>query len=900
LSLSPGVRLGPYEILSPLGAGGMGEVYRAADTKLKREVAIKVLPESLAQDPERLARFEREAQVLASLNHPHVAAIYGVEDSTSVKALVMELVDGTTLQDRLDSGPIAVEEALPIAKQIAEALEAAHEKGIVHRDLKPANVKITPDGVVKVLDFGLAKALDPAASGSSPDLSHSPTITMQATAAGVILGTAAYMSPEQARGSRVDKRADIWAFGVVLWEMLTGKRLFHGETVSDTLAAVLRADVDFASLPKTVPSEIRRLLRRCLERNPKNRLHDIADARIALDEIERGSSTGEAPSPTAAAPPRHSLIAWTLAAFLALLAGFFAWEWLSRPRPRKEPLTAFALALPEGVSIPQSEAPVVSMSPDGRTIVFAATDATGQRLYRRSLGEVAIAPIAGTEGAADPVISPDGKVVAFVAGQKLETIPISGGTPTVVADSPADRGIAWMPDGRILFSPSFDTGLMQVSSTGGTPVAVTKPDPKRNERSHRWPEVLPGGKAVIFSIGVLESPGDYDISPVAAVDLATGREKILVKATRMARFVAPDHLLFQRKLKLYSVRFDPKTLSILSAPEVVLEGVGGEVSSGAGYFAASQDGTLTCVPATALGSESQIVLVSRDGTAKPLPLPDRPYHFPRFSPDGKRIAFSAGSGPGASFLGTNDDVWTYDLASRSLNRLTFDSHDLHPIWSPDGRWIAYASASGTPSKIERKPSDGNGSAQAVWQLDAPLIPDDWSPGSASLLVTSLGEASHVKISEWLVPIEGAEKPHLLFPGEAASWGARLSPDGRYVAYTSLTSGSNSIFVRTFPPGAGRWQVSTETGMMPVWDHDGHELYYVHGDQMMTADVHAGRSFEAGPPRVLFTGPFDTRTAPIANFDVSPDGRTFLMIRPVGGAKPTRRIRVLLNFGDSLE
>ncbi|MGH9443962.1 MAG: protein kinase domain-containing protein, partial [Thermoanaerobaculia bacterium] len=450
MSLVSGTRLGLYEILSPLGAGGMGEVYRARDSKLKREVAIKVLPEALGQDPERLARFELEAQVLASLNHPHIAAIYGVEDSTPVKALVMELVDGTTLQDRMESGPIPVEEALPIARQIAEALEAAHEKGIVHRDLKPANVKITSDGVVKVLDFGLAKALDTSEAGSSPDMSHSPTITYPATAAGMILGTAAYMSPEQARGSKVDKRADIWAFGVVLWEMLTGKRLFQGETISDTLAAVLRADVDLAAMPPSTPPAIRRLLRRCLDRNPKNRLHDIADARIVLDEVERGSALEPAAGTTAAAVVPHSRIAWPLAAILAVAAAFFAWKWLAAPVPPRSPVTAFTVTLPESARIPQSESPVVAISEDGRIAVFVGADSTGQRLYRRFMDRVEIAPIAGTEGAADPALSPDGKFVAFVSGNKLKTIPLTGGTATVLVDSPADRGIAWGTNGRIL------------------------------------------------------------------------------------------------------------------------------------------------------------------------------------------------------------------------------------------------------------------------------------------------------------------------------------------------------------------------------------------------------------------------------------------------------------------
>ncbi|MGH9444053.1 MAG: hypothetical protein ACRD16_17455, partial [Thermoanaerobaculia bacterium] len=449
----------------------------------------------------------------------------------------------------------------------------------------------------------------------------------------------------------------------------------------------------------------------------------------------------------------------------------------------------------------------------------------------------------------------------------------------------------------ILFTPSFNTGLMEIPAIGGTPRVATTPDPKRSERSHRWPQILPDGKTVIVTVGVVASPGNYDASPVAAVDLVTGREKILIKAARMARYVPPDHLVFQRDTKLYSVRFDPKSLSVLSTPSTVLSGVGGEVSSGAGYFAVSRNGTLLDVPASPLGDESEIVLVSREGKITPLPLPSRPYHYPRFSPDVNRIAFSAGSGPGGSFLGTDDDIWTYDRSSRSLNRLTFDNHNLAPIWSPDGKWIAYTSSGGEVHGILRKPSDGNGPAQVVWPTENPVIANEWTRDGARLIVSSVD----LKIGLWLVPASGKSKPELLFPGADAEqvWGARLSPDGRFLAYTSFGSGSNVVFVQTFPPGAGKWQVSPDDGVMPVWGKDGRELFYARGDQMMAVEVRQGSTFEAGPPRELFAGPFSLRTAPLTNYDVSPDGQTFLMIRPAGNAGVNRQMQVLLHFADSL-
>jgi serine/threonine-protein kinase len=872
----------------------MGEVYQAHDTKLGRDVAIKVLPANFVNDPERLSRFQREARMLAALNHPNIATIYGLEQSGGLTCLVMELVSGETLADRVKAGPLPIEEVLKIGVQIAEALEAAHEKNIIHRDLKPANVKVTPEGKVKVLDFGLAKAFE--GDLANGDMANSPTLSRGATMQGVILGTAAYMSPEQARGKAADKRADIWSFGVVLYEMLTGKRLFHGETVSDTLAAVLTRDPDWSALPPAVPSMVRTLLRRCLARDPRKRLHDIADARIDLEESPAEPMEAEGNSARGRSG-RGARPGWLVAAATALLAGFLAWKRLSTPAMPHPPVTAFGVALPEGVGIPRADAPVLALSRDGRTLVVAAGDAAGQRLYRRSMGRVEIAPIEGTQGADDPVISPDGKFVAFVAGQKLKTVPITGGTPTVLCDSPADRGIAWSADGRIFFSRSFDTGLMQIPATGGTPTAATKPDLKADERSHRWPDVLPGGKAVLFTVGMLGSPGSYDGSPIAAVDLATGREKILVKGARMARFVPPNHLLFQRESKLYSVRFDPATLSVLSDPAVVFEGVGGETSSGAGYFSVADDGTLSYAPDNALAQDSEIVMVSRSGSATPLPLPARSYHYPRFSPDGKRIAFSAGTGPSASFLGTDDDVWTYDLSSKSLNRLTFEGHDLHPVWSPDARWVAYTSAGGPMLGIQRKLSAGNGSPESVWQQSDPRIVNGWTADGMNLVVTSMGRT----IGLWLVPASGKGNPSLLLsdPGGEESWGARLSPDGKYIAYTSFASGNNVVFVQTFPPGGGKWQVSPDNGMMPVWRQDGRELFYVQGDRMMAADVQPGSAFSAGPPRVLFSGPYDTRTAPVDNFDVSPDGQTFLMVRRAGPSRLVSQVDVVLHFGDSL-
>ncbi len=493
MTLTIGSRLGPYEILSPLGAGGMGEVYRARDGKLNRDVAIKVLPEAVAEDPERLARFQREAQVLASLNHPHIAAIYGLEKSGEVEALVLELVEGETLAERMAAGPIPVDEAVAIARQIAEALEGAHERGIVHRDLKPANVKVTPEGKVKVLDFGLAKAL--TGDRSSPDQTHSPTLTAAATQAGVVIGTAAYMSPEQARGKSVDKRADIWAFGAVLYEMLSGRKAFEGETVSDTLAAVLKTDPDWRALPPETPAPVRRVLRRCLDRDARTRFHDIADARVEMDEAAEPAAAGAAP--VLVARPHGNRAAWAVAALLAVAGAVGWWRALSAPKPAAAARTAFAMAIPEGDVISYDDTPILALSRDGRRLAYAAERAGARGLFLRTLGEIEPRPLEGTTGARGPFFSPDGQWIGFFAeGGRLKKAPVAGGPPqTIFEGVNSQRGAVWADDDTIILTADYAAGLSRVSARGGKLEPLTKVDASKGERTHRWPDVCRAARA---------------------------------------------------------------------------------------------------------------------------------------------------------------------------------------------------------------------------------------------------------------------------------------------------------------------------------------------------------------------------------------------------------------------
>ena len=884
MTLAPGTRLGPYEIAVPIGAGGMGEVYRAKDTRLGRDVAIKVLPAAFGQDPERLARFEREARLLASLNHSNIAHIYGFEsasldDGAKVHFLAMELVAGEDLSQRLKGGAIPVDEAILIAKQIAEALEEAHEKTIVHRDLKPANIKLTPDGKVKVLDFGLAKAYAAdSTSGSAPEVSHSPTMTRQGTEAGMILGTAAYMSPEQARGKALDKRADIWAFGVVLYEMLTGTRLFAGETVSDVLAAVLRAEVDWKALPPGVPLELRRLLGRCLERDPKNRLHDIADARITIDEVLRGGP-GLAPATSAIGPAqgRRTLLPWAVAALAIVIAIGLGLRSTRTPAATARPLTAFGVLVPAEHLLTKSQLPILDISRDGRTLVFVAEGKESASIFRRAFDRMALTRVEGTDGAENPVLSPDGRWIAFFAGGKLRKISIEGGTSVVMADALAPRGLNWTPDGSLVFSPLYTGGIFRVSASGGEPIPVTKVDPAKGERSHRWPQVLPDGRTLIFTVGNAESPGEYDASNVEAQRLDTGERRTILKGARMARYTASGYLLFQRGQTLLAVRFDPASLQVSGEPFTVQEGVGGDQSSGSGYFSVSDQGALAVVPESAIPKTRVLVLVDQAGRETAVDTPPASFFHPRFSPDARQIAVAIGSGSAG-----DDDVYTLDLTSQRMQRLTFGQGHGFPLWSPDGKRILFTNGRAGETGMGMKASDGSGEDIVLLKSSEFHLPDSWHPDGRRLAVTDATRSIDIRI---LDTAQGGKMTPLFASPSAGESAAAFSPDGRYIAYQTTETGTDEVVVETFPPGGGKWQISTSGGTMPVWARDGKALYFASGQSLMAADVDTRGVFRPGIPRVLFTGPYELRTVIQRNYDIGPDGRFVMVKRQLGSQMP---------------
>jgi eukaryotic-like serine/threonine-protein kinase len=882
MTLASGTKLGSYEILSPLGAGGMGEVYRARDPKLNRDVAIKVLPESVAGDTERLARFQREAQLLAALNHAHIAGIYGLEKSGDLEALVLELVEGDTLAERIASGPIPVDEALAVARQIAEALEAAHEKGIVHRDLKPANVKITPDGKVKVLDFGLAKALNQDGS-SSPDVTRSPTLTAAATQAGVVIGTAAYMSPEQARGKGVDKRADIWAYGAVVYEMLTGSKAFDGETVSDVLAAVLRADIDWSALPRDTPASVRRVLRRCLDRDPKTRFHDIADARLELDE-----KLETAAAPAATDVRRHSPAPWLLAlAAVALLAGIGWWRAL-RPRPVAAGTgIAFAVTLPETDQIPFDDMPVLDVSRDGTKVVFLADHDGKRQLFLRTRERIEAKPIGGADGGTSPFFSPDGRWVAFFADGRLKKVPIEGGAATALADAPNNRGGVWLDDDSIVYSPDFTVGLSRISARGGKPEVLTTVDAKAGERTHRWPTHLPGSSAVVFTIGMMTGPGNYDDARIAIWEPETRKIRKLYEGGSMARYVPSGHLVFVRNETLFALPFDAAGRRVTGDPVALNDRVSTDPSSGVAYVAFGADGTAAMVPTEGVATGRSIVLTDRAGKPRSVSAPARPYHYPRLSPDGKHVAVSIGPGHGNS-----DDVWTVDVETGALTRLSFGdgNGNYYPIWSNDGRRIAFSSDRAHQG-IYLRNADGSGEEEPLHPNARPELPADWSRDGSSIAVTQNFPTTDILTVSWPDRKETPFEPNASCPV--------FSPDGRWIAYTVLAPGSPSqILVRPVSGAGGKVQITSDRGAYPIWTDQG--LVFMNDKKVMTVDVQTQPTFKVGAIRELFdAGPYDRGSLPLRNFDVTRDGQTFVFVTGLAG-RDWRQVNVLLDWASALE
>ena len=923
MALTPGTRLGVYDVLAAIGAGGMGQVWRARDTKLNRDVALKVLPDSFAHDPERLARFTREAQTLASLNHPHIAAVYGLEESHGVRALVMELVEGDDLSQRIARGAIPLDEALPIARQIAEALEAAHEQGIIHRDLKPANIKVKADGTVKVLDFGLAKALDPAAA-SSPEAMNSPTITSPAhlrqgygaagTEAGIVLGTAAYMSPEQASGKVVDKRADVWSFGVVLLEMLTGRRLFDGETMAHTLAEVLRGPLDFSRLPADTPMAIRDLLRRCLTRDVKKRTRDIGDARIAIDEAMTSAADGMAAGLAEAgrhiATPASSgrqMLPWAVAATLGagLLAVLGLWAPWRAEAPVDRPLVRLDVDLGADVSLPASSgggrgvgASSVAISPDGARLVFAS--GTPAKLFIRRLDQAKAVELPGTQGASAPVFSPDGQWVAFLSGDKAHKISVDGGAVVPLGgEGNAIHRPKWGDDGGVLMGGQNLTRF----PTGGSPPEIVA-ELRLGELSLVEPQMLPGDTAILFAT---DHPGPVDKTNIEVVTLADRQRKVLVQGGASPRYLATSngagHLVYVNGATLFALPFDVKTLTTRGAAVPIVDDVAHDDYIGNGQFDVSRTGTLVYRRALG-GAQTLRTLQWVDAAGKRVPLLAKPgvYQELRLSPDGARIAVSVADG-------RRQDVWVYDTQRDATTRLTFgDATYRYPTWSPDGRAIAL-SAVGTGLQIVR--ADGAGQAQALTETKAVQYPWSFSPDGTRLAYYELTPQGDRQI--WTIPLEdhggqwksGTPEPFL--KSSSTETAPSISPDGRWLAYQSNESGTTEVYVRTFPASAsgpgGKWLISNNGGSSPRWSRSRRDLVYQSGDQILTvAYAVKGEAFLAERPTVWIPTLGAVASGTAGLWDLAPDGKRVVVVTPAGSAEALTQehhVVFLQNFFDEL-
>ena len=880
MSLSTGARLGPYEVIAPLGAGGMGEVYRARDTKLAREVALKVLPDLFVADAERVARFEREAKTLASLNHPNIAAIYGLADG----ALVMELVEGPTLAERIAQGPIPVDDALAIARQIAEALEAAHEHGIIHRDLKPANIKLRPDGAVKVLDFGLAKTLGgtETASSSAPALlSLSPTMASPGVSAvGSVVGTAAYMAPEQAKGRGADKGSDVWAFGCVLYEMLTGRRAFEGEDLSDTLAAVLRGEPDWAQLPPAAPPALIRLLRRMLERDRRRRIADVAVVAYVLEELRTGADAGTAP----VRRRLHVMLAAAAAVVVAAVAGSVV-AWNAAPSP---PAPVVRFDVTPAQETPLSVGPAganMAISPDSTKLVYHIVQVGTSVLELRRLDRGESQSLPSTEAAVHPAFSPDSSTIAFVRDGKLHALPLDAKGAVTVCDVQNVFGVSWAQADTIVYAQTGQNGgLYRVRSTGGRPEAFAVPDRKAGEQEYVDPEMLPDGSAVLFTV----IPRTAAQVRLTVRSLRTGEQKTLIEGASSARYLSTGHIAYVQGGALMVSGFDASALALTGAAIQVLDGLAtkGNITSN---FSVSRNGALAYIPGSAITYVSQFIWMDRNGRSSTPAVPemlDYP-RYPRLAGDGRRLAATLGPANGGN-------IWVYDLggATQAL-KLTFTAHNIRPMWSPDGRRIAFESTrDGLARNLFVLPSDASVSeAERIVANERNKGARAWSPDGSVLMYMESGDETRTDL--WLYDFAQKKSgPWLQTPFNEDE--PSFSPDGRWVAYVTDQTGQSEVWVRPFPGPGAPVRVSNAGGHDPVWARNGKELFYQEGVKLMSAEVSAmAPALQLRAPRLLFAGGFISwqPNAP-GTYDVAADGR-FLMIAP--SSAESQRVNVVLNW-----
>ena len=893
-------RIGCYSVTAKIGEGGMGEVYQARDTKLDRDVALKVLPEAFTSDPDRLARFEREAKVLASLNHPNIGSIYGLEEAEGVKALVLELIEGPTLADRIKQGPIPIDDALPIAKQIAEALEAAHEQGVIHRDLKPANIKVKDDGTVKVLDFGLAKAFQPDAGDASASMSPTISLTAAATQMGMVIGTAAYMAPEQAKGLPVDKRADIWAYGAVLFEMLTGKKLFDAGDVSEMLASVLVKDPDISRIGNDVPAHIRSVVRQCLVKDPKERLRDIGDVRLAMKgtcETAVATISEPAAAPTLQVWQRPVSVLGGIV-IVALVTGLAVWA-MTRPEPIPEPdLVRFTILPPDVAPLDVGGGlPELAISGDGSRIIYQSRTGGVTQITLRHFDQLLGAPVRGTEGAGGPFLSPDGESVGFTTGgsRTLFTVSTFGGPPqALTALRGGFRGASWGTDDQIVFGAE-GVGLSRMSAAGGEAEVLTVLDTEHGELSHTWPFIVPGRDAVLF---VASTGQPLTTGQLAVLDLATGDVTRLGLAGTSPRYVSTGHLVYATADgSVRAVAFDATTLELIGNPVPIVEGVIVKENGGAD-FSVSDNGRLVYALGDG-GAQRTLVWVTPDGGEEPVAglAPDE-YRSVDISLDGSRLALDIGP------RGSARDVWTYDLARQIPIPVTTEpGRDQSPLFTPDGQHVVFASDRDGNRLLYRQNADGTGTAELILadELSGDFIANAWSEDGDTLVAMRRRNGRNDLV---LFSMEEQSVTDVLLEAEFDETRADVSPDGRWIAYESNRSGQDAVYVERFPEFGDRHPISRGGGQQPVWSPDGRKLFYLGAgaNRLMAVPVTTGEEFSAGAPELLIEGPFFDEGGQAA-YSAALDGRLVAIKRSTefsAESNASPQIHVVLNWHQELK
>ena len=894
-----GRQISHYKIVERVGAGGMGEVYRARDTRLGREVAIKVLPSHFAADDQLRRRFEREARAISSLSHPHICAIYDIGHQDGINFLVLEFVEGKTLASRMAKGPMAMDQVLRLAIEMADGLDHAHRHAIVHRDLKPANVILTRRGA-KLLDFGLAK-FQASASRGGVIVSSASTESVELTGRGTIVGTLPYMAPEQLEGKDADARTDIFALGAVIYEMATGRKAFAGKSQASLIAAILHVEPSpISELQPAVPPALERVVKTCLAKDPDERWQAAHDLMLELKWIADGASE----SPEAISGKGRRINSerrlWVAAMLVAtLIVGVTAWLLSRAPAPAARPLARFALELPPNLQFAKDERPVIALSPDGTSLVYVLNDGSNRQLYVRRLDQLESTPIPGTEGAIGPFFSPDGQWVGFYAGGKLKKVSLLGGTPLDICGvPPVMHGASWGADDSIFYSPAHDWGIFRVSASGGESQSVTEPDAAKGERSHYWPQVLPGGKALIFTIGTGES---FDDARIVVQSLDTGERKVVIDGGTFGRYLPTGHLVYARAGALFAVPFDLSRLEKKGTPVPVVEGVKVDSRSGAANFGFSNAGSLLYLSGKSDANDEELVWVDRRGQARRLMETRHAFQGPSLSPDGKKLA--------VSISGVMQNIWVYDLNSGTLTRLSFEE-DWGPSWTPDGNRIAYSSGRvRMPPAIAGRPSDGSGEAEQLVAGGLPVFTGSWSPDGRVMAYTEVFDEINVKdlgdrrstgVDIWLLRLVGEPRSEPFLRTRFDEFGPEFSPDGKWLAYVSNESGRNEVYVMTFPGPGPKRQVSIRGGTSPRWAGNGKELFYRNGNQMMSVDISMLPRFDASTPRVLFEGEYEESGQPDnpRNYDVTPDGQRFVMIKPhQGPSAPSQPIFALEWFDD---